>query len=152
MVKLHNDKSLPNSDLKFTDCQYTGQIIETISGLRPIYYYDGKLYYFGKYTGIPHQIEHQEILKQHEDTLKLMEYRPDLSVSELDTLVSGNTSYVLLRVAKHTEYLTGYGIGYNWMTYPAMRRFNADYWIFNDIKHALNFATSKTILAPCCKI
>jgi hypothetical protein len=95
MAKLYNDTVLPDSDLKFTDCQYTGQFLETETGLNAIYYHDGKLYYFGKFTRIPHQIEHEGILKMHEDTLLLMKHRPDLCVSERDMLVhSDNIFYV----------------------------------------------------------
>ena len=149
MAKLYNDTVLPDSDLKFTDCQYTGQFLETETGLNAIYYHDGKLYYFGKFTRIPHQIEHEGILKMHEDTLLLMKHRPDLYVSERDMMVhSDNIFYVLSRQGKYTEYLAGYG----WVTFLSVVTYNVEYWIFNDINGAIDYITPNAILAPCCKL
>ena len=87
MLTLISDTVISESAIKPSDCQITGFYAETTTGVNAIYYCDGKLYYFGKYTNIPHLVECPEILDRHEKTLEVMTQCPDLSVSERDQIV-----------------------------------------------------------------
>ena len=87
MITVTADNAIPESSLKPSLCQLTGFYADTNTGLQAIYYHDGSLYYFGKYTNIPHLVECQEILDRYEKSLQVMEQCPDLSVSERDQIV-----------------------------------------------------------------